>query len=112
MPVAHAGGDRLKTAAKRRLPVGAEPLAGGKTHFRVWAPRCKTVSVVFDSDPLTSHPLLEEPGGYFANDLPATTGALLPVRTEQARKPPLRSGFALSAKRPKWPIGSYRSINL
>ena len=29
----------------RRLPMGAEVQAGGGTHFRVWAPRCRRVAV-------------------------------------------------------------------
>ena len=33
-------------AARRRLPVGAEVLPGGKAHFRVWAPKCQRIEVV------------------------------------------------------------------
>ncbi len=32
----------------RRLPVGAEPMPGGGVHFRVWAPKRKTVEVVIE----------------------------------------------------------------
>lgn len=34
----------------RRLPVGAELQAGGGVHFRVWAPKVKFVSVVFNTN--------------------------------------------------------------
>ena len=35
----------------RRLPVGAEPMPGGGVHFRVWAPKRKTVEVVIEGGP-------------------------------------------------------------
>lgn len=57
---------------KRRLPIGAEPTAGGGTHFRVWAPRAQAVEVVLetiDGDPLATADLTREAGGYFAGTL-------------------------------------------
>src|SRR4051794_15855800 len=36
------------TGRPRRSPVGAEPVAGGGTHFRVWAPRRRRVEVVLE----------------------------------------------------------------
>jgi maltooligosyltrehalose trehalohydrolase len=55
------------TKLARRLPVGAEVLPGGGVHFRVWAPRRRSVEVVFEGGgapkPLT---LEEEGGGYFS----------------------------------------------
>src|SRR5712671_5523691 len=36
-------------AARRRIPVGAEVLSNGGVHFRVWAPRCGRVEVVFET---------------------------------------------------------------
>jgi maltooligosyltrehalose trehalohydrolase len=50
--------------AERRLPVGAEPLAAGGVHFRVWAPSRKRVEVV--SEGLTAFPLSAEGNGYFS----------------------------------------------
>ena len=38
-----------KLAVARRLPIGAEVLPDGGSHFRVWAPRCAAVEVVLDS---------------------------------------------------------------
>ena len=49
----------------RRLPVGAEPAPGGGVHFRVWAPRRRTVSVQLgDSSTVTA--LSPGMGGYFS----------------------------------------------
>ncbi|MFO1058725.1 MAG: malto-oligosyltrehalose trehalohydrolase [Dongiaceae bacterium] len=55
-----------KAEAKRRLPVGAEPVAGGVA-FRVWAPERRRVEVVIEdgSAPRVER-LAPEPGGYFA----------------------------------------------
>jgi len=47
----------------RRLPVGAEPRGDG-THFRVWAPRVRSVDVEDEVGTLT--PLKQEPDGYFS----------------------------------------------
>jgi maltooligosyltrehalose trehalohydrolase len=55
--------DRRPDGRGRRLPVGAEVVAGG-THFRVWAPRRHGVEVVVQNGPTRA--LEEEPGGYFS----------------------------------------------
>lgn len=47
----------------RRFPVGAELQPGG-VHFRVWAPRRKSVAVAFESG--GEAPLQREVGGYFS----------------------------------------------
>jgi maltooligosyltrehalose trehalohydrolase len=38
---------RVSTTAApvRRLPIGAEPQPEGGVHFRVWAPRCREVTL-------------------------------------------------------------------
>jgi maltooligosyltrehalose trehalohydrolase len=51
----------------RRLPVGAEVWAKA-THFRVWAPACRTVEVVIEGG--QSHPLAAESEGYFSAEVP------------------------------------------
>jgi maltooligosyltrehalose trehalohydrolase len=48
----------------RRLPVGAE-IGDGGVHFRVWAPRCRSVEVVLEDAPATI-PLAPEEDGYFS----------------------------------------------
>ncbi|HWA77299.1 MAG TPA: malto-oligosyltrehalose trehalohydrolase [Polyangiaceae bacterium] len=53
---------------KRRFPIGAEPMAEGGTHFRVWAPARERVSVVerqlASKAPGRSALLEREPNGY------------------------------------------------
>ena len=59
----------------RRLPVGAEPAPSGGVHFRVWAPKARTVHVQLEP---AGHavPLSPEPGGYFSSLVPeAAAGA-------------------------------------
>ncbi len=53
----------LDDKLRRRIEVGAEVIENG-THFRVWAPRRRSVSVVFDGGRDLS--LREERGGYFS----------------------------------------------
>ena len=50
----------------RKFPIGAELTPEG-THFRVWAPRRKSVEVVLDSG---ATPLAPEDGGYFSALVP------------------------------------------
>src|SRR5829696_7346130 len=51
-------------AAKRRLPIGAEPQPRGGVHFRVWAPACRDLSLEIEGlPPLALH---REPQGYFS----------------------------------------------
>ena len=47
--VVEAVGLQGPIAAPRRVPVGAEVLASGGVHFRVWAPRCTRVEVVLET---------------------------------------------------------------
>jgi maltooligosyltrehalose trehalohydrolase len=56
----------MPTTVLRRFPVGAEPVPGG-VHFRVWAPRCQRVEIVFDESHSMPRVALElEEGGYFS----------------------------------------------
>ena len=50
-------------AAKRRLPISAEVVPGKGVHFRVWAPRSKSVAVELESGP---EALESEGDGYFS----------------------------------------------
>jgi maltooligosyltrehalose trehalohydrolase len=50
----------------RRLPVGAEVLPRGGTHFRVWAPKRKRVEVVFEGGGQKTFELEREENGYFS----------------------------------------------
>ncbi|MFC5497195.1 malto-oligosyltrehalose trehalohydrolase [Caenimonas terrae] len=66
----------------RRLPVGAELLAGAGAHFRVWAPAARQLEVVFDG-PGAAWPLEPQPGGYFSGVVPdARAGARYRLRLD------------------------------
>jgi maltooligosyltrehalose trehalohydrolase len=54
------------TIEKRKYPVGAEIISGLGTHFRVWAPKRNTVSVVLEEMNNRSFPLEKENNGYFS----------------------------------------------
>lgn len=58
----------------RRLPIGAEVQRDGRTHFRVWAPRRRTVEVLLESPNAAAFPLHAEKDGYFAGYAPAPDG--------------------------------------
>lgn len=68
----------------RRMPVGAEVLADGGVHFRVWASRRKTVEVVIESAPgyrqtgaSQTVELNREASGYFSGVMPAAADGTL-----------------------------------
>jgi maltooligosyltrehalose trehalohydrolase len=69
----------------RRLPIGAEVMPGGGVHFRVWAPKCEQLHVVFESTNPVLGPLelaLECNGYYSGVANSAGDGALYRFRTE------------------------------
>ncbi len=68
-------------SANRRLPIGAEVMATEGVHFRVWAPKCQRVEVVFaaaDGTPaMAPLELVAEDGGYFAGVASAARAGML-----------------------------------
>jgi 1,4-alpha-glucan branching enzyme len=38
----------MQLATKRRLPIGAEVISLGETHFRVWAPKATKMAVAIE----------------------------------------------------------------
>jgi maltooligosyltrehalose trehalohydrolase len=67
---------------QRRLPVGAEVLPSGGVHFRVWAPRRRTVDVVLEGGGRPAA-LDREEGGYFSGSLAdARPGSLYRLRLD------------------------------
>src|SRR5579862_4024545 len=66
---------------QRRFPIGAEPVAGGGTYFRVWAPKCKRVFVQFGEGDLQQNgqevDLTAEFGGYFSGHIQAAAPGML-----------------------------------
>ncbi|HEY8149881.1 MAG TPA: malto-oligosyltrehalose trehalohydrolase [Vicinamibacteria bacterium] len=64
----------------RRLPVGAEILPSGEAHFRVWAPRRRSVEVTLEGG---RTPLSAEGAGYFSGTVrEARAGALYKYRLD------------------------------
>src|SRR5205807_638474 len=61
------------TRFSRRLPIGAEPVGGGRTHFRVWAPAAVRVAVALVGGATTE--LNAEHNGYFSGIADAAVGA-------------------------------------
>jgi len=61
-------GERERPA--RRLPIGAEVQSGAGVHFRIWAPNCEKLDVVFEreneADALEPLELVPEGNGYFS----------------------------------------------
>ena len=55
--------ERIFSTPGRRLPIGAEVLPHGGVSFRVWAPKCKQIKVLFDDG--RSIPMLADNEGYF-----------------------------------------------
>ena len=73
----------------RRYPIGAEVIAPGRTHFRVWAPKARRVDVVLeeDVDPQAKRifqPLKAEADGYFSGVADAAAGARYRYRLNES----------------------------
>ena len=71
---------------ERRLPIGAEVQPGGGVHFRVWAPKCDRLDVVFEAENETNalepYELVPEGNGYFSGTAAgASDGVLYRYRT-------------------------------
>jgi maltooligosyltrehalose trehalohydrolase len=76
----------------RRLPIGAEPDPSGGVHFRIWAPRRRSVDVVLEANSATdsSVRLRSEGNGYFSG-------------TADAACPGTRYGFRLDDEGKTYP---------
>jgi len=71
---------------RRRYPVGAEALPGERVHARVWAPKCRRVSMVIEPD-ARSVEMEPESDGYFSalvEDVPV--GSLYRFRLDGGEK--------------------------
>lgn len=84
---------------KRRLPVGAEVLAAGGVHFRVWAPASQSVGVELGANEeelagAPPHWLEPEPGGYFSGVIAeGAAGMCYRVRVDSGTYPDPASRF-------------------
>lgn len=65
----------------RRLPIGAEVMAPEGVHFRVWAPKCERIEVVFatvaGTPAIAPLELESEDGGYFSGAASAAQAGML-----------------------------------
>ena len=90
---------------RRRLPIGAEVLADGKVHFRVWAPRSREVEVVIDG-PARGQAVIRldaEADGYFSiRTAQAKAGDLYRYRLDSA---PSALPDPASRFQPEGPLG-------
>lgn len=96
----------------RRLPVGAEVLSSGGTHFRVWAKRCQQVAVrvVDEHNNVLDRIVLEpEEGGYFSGSAAGVSAGDLYWMELDGGSP----GFADPASRyqPKGPLGPSQVVD-
>jgi maltooligosyltrehalose trehalohydrolase len=81
----------------RKLPIGAEPQAGGGVHFRVWAPASRTAAVEFQAPDGTVQriaALEPEPDGYFSGTIAeARVGLRYKIRLDRGAFPDPASRF-------------------
>src|SRR5436305_3549673 len=78
------------STGRRRLPIGAEALPKGGVDFRVWAPRCRELTVEIEN--LRPIPLSAEAGGYFSTQVdearPGMRYRFRPYNSDQAYPDP------------------------
>ncbi|WP_224362218.1 malto-oligosyltrehalose trehalohydrolase [Hyalangium versicolor] len=73
----------MSSISSVELTLGARVLGNGRTHFRVWAPRRKSVDVcVSDPGGLRCLPLEKTSGGYFEGTHPLPAGTLYKYRLD------------------------------
>src|SRR3569833_1789789 len=82
--IAIESSDPVYSKHRRRLPIGAEVMATGGVHFRVWAPYYKQVEVVLEYGPAEKGeemrvPLEAEANGYFS-------GLVLPAKKDSKNR--------------------------
>jgi maltooligosyltrehalose trehalohydrolase len=73
----------MKQEIPRRLPIGAELQQDGQAHFRVWAPRRRSVAVVLDGPDRGPYPLRPEGNGYFSGFAPAAASIRYRYRLDE-----------------------------
>src|SRR5262249_6680687 len=95
-----------KGIACRRLPIGAEPVDGGGTQFRVWAPKARRVDVVIDGG--FQAVLDAETGGYFSGRVDVSAGARYRFRLDDGER---AYPDPASRYQPEGPHGSSEIIN-
>src|SRR5947209_1456013 len=69
-------------ARPRRLPIGAEVVGDGHTHFRVWAPTRRRIEVIVEGRAESSLLLEMDGNGYFAGQGNIQPGTLYRFRLD------------------------------
>ncbi len=106
----------MQTATEWRRPIGAEPLDTGGVHFRLWAPDCRSVSLVIEGgaghragNRQESYALAAEESGYFSGEVPAAAAGTL-YRFQLDQKPELVPDPA-SRFQPRGPHGPSQVVD-
>jgi maltooligosyltrehalose trehalohydrolase len=76
----------MNRQVKRHLPIGADVQQDVRTHFRIWAPRRRTVDVVLEGSHQVTFSLEPEADGYFAGLVSAGAGACYRFRLDGGDK--------------------------
>ena len=79
--VSHPDDSIIASRPRRRLPIGAEYVADGRAHIRVWAPIAREIAVVTES--IT--PLQPEGDGYFSGTIAADVGQRYRLRIDDGQ---------------------------
>ena len=66
---------------QRRYPIGAELMADGRVHCRIWAPKADRLEVAVEGK---FYELEAEAGGYFSGAIAAGAGAFYRFRINEA----------------------------
>ncbi|HST29597.1 MAG TPA: malto-oligosyltrehalose trehalohydrolase [Chthoniobacterales bacterium] len=79
----------IKVESKRRYPIGAELIGASETHFRIWAPKARTVDLVLEESAKPDakrsfQPLKREDDGYFSGTANIGAGTLYRFRVDNA----------------------------
>ena len=113
----------------RRYPIGAEIIAPGRTHFRVWAPKARRVDLVLEEDvepqsKRTFQRLTAEANGYFSGTAEADAGARYRFRLDGSENfhpdpasryqpaGPHRSSVVVDHREFRWSDQKWRGMNL
>jgi len=119
----------MELATQRRLPIGAEVVSPGETHFRIWAPKARKLAVAIEesAEPGARREffsLTAEADGYFSGRAPADAGTLYRFRVNEAEhlhpdpasraQPhgPHRSSCVVDPKRFRWSDQNWCGLRL
>ncbi|MFL6543374.1 MAG: alpha-amylase family glycosyl hydrolase, partial [Chthoniobacterales bacterium] len=108
---------------ERRYPIGAEYFDERGTHFRVWAPKAKSIDVLLENGETRNYSLGREEDGYFSGLVPADVGDLYRYRIDGDKSyadPASRHqpqgvhgpSVVVDAREFEWTDGEWRGVRL